>query len=264
MRKYILLAAALLLLLSCSANDPLRYAVPGSLELEFIPASAQQNWPAQFSAHLVITAEPEAGSFDPLEKDLTIKLEDSTYRASEVVEVPVGLPLFITVTATFSGETWSGQTVLSLAEGQTQTAVIQLTLAQPNIVSFPDSLLEAAVRQAINKPIGDILVSDINTLDTLEASQLGIADLSGMEYMSSLSWVNLAFNQISDLIPLTGLTALSWLDLTENQVSELQPLVNNPGLGTGDELWLEFNPLGPNAFNDQIPQLIARGVIVHY
>jgi len=41
-------------------------------------------------------------------------------------------------------------------------------------------------------------------------------------------------------------------------------LVQNEGLGTGDEVALNENPLSPDSINIYIPQLEARGVTVDY
>jgi len=40
--------------------------------------------------------------------------------------------------------------------------------------------------------------------------------------------------------------------------------VQNAGLGTGDEVYLEVNPLSSDSINVYIPQLEARGVTVIY
>lgn len=111
-------------------------------------------------------------------------------------------------------------------------------------VVFPDPNLEAAIRQAIAKPAGDIYTSDLAGLEGLDASERGIADLTGIE-------------QCPDII---------WLDLSGNQVVDISPLVNNSGLGTGDEVWLDGNLLalweGAKDLND-IRTLENRGITVH-
>jgi hypothetical protein len=40
-------------------------------------------------------------------------------------------------------------------------------------------------------------------------------------------------------------------------------LVQNEGLGIGDEIWLQSNPLSSDSINIYIPQLQARGVAVY-
>ena len=91
-------------------------------------------------------------------------------------------------------------------------------------VNFPDPNLQAAIRQAIGKPTGDIYQSDLAGLTALNASERGIANLSGLEHCSGLTYLNLFFNQIGDISPLSGLTSLTFLNLWDNQISDISPL----------------------------------------
>jgi len=49
-------------------------------------------------------------------------------------------------------------------------------------VIFPDPSLETAVREAISKPSGDILASDLQGLEHLYAWEMGIAEIVGLEH----------------------------------------------------------------------------------
>ncbi len=134
-------------------------------------------------------------------------------------------------------------------------------------VTFADPNLEAAVRDAIAIPTGPIYSSDLGELTYLDASEKNIADLTGLEYatslttlnlvnnqindisplvdLTSLTTVNLWFNQITDISPLTDLTSLTTLNLVNNQIIDISPLANLTGL-TG--LWLldnQINDISP-------------------
>ena len=77
--------------------------------------------------------------------------------------------------------------------------------------------------------------------------------------------LNLAVNEIRDLTPLTGLANISVLNLRYNLISDISPLLDNTGLGTGDQLWLNNNPnLSDYSIDSLIPRLEARGVTVYY
>jgi hypothetical protein len=93
-------------------------------------------------------------------------------------------------------------------------------------VDFPDFNLEAAIREAIGKPTGDIYASDLEGLTSLDAMEMNITDLTGLEHATSLISLNLWDNQISDTSPLTNLTSLKDLALLENQISDISPLAN--------------------------------------
>ena len=79
-----------------------------------------------------------------------------------------------------------------------------------------------------------------------------------------LSSLHLLGNRIEDLAPLAEATSLWLLSLSNNRVVDVGNLVANPGLGDGDSIWLEGNPLGPDALQTHIPELESRGVKVTY
>jgi len=94
------------------------------------------------------------------------------------------------------------------------------------VISFADPNLEAAVREAIDKPEGDILQSDVAELRELDASEpeqpeRKIASLDGMENLTSLTVLRLGGNQISNLSALKGFTQLKELRLGGNQLSDM-------------------------------------------
>jgi len=109
-------------------------------------------------------------------------------------------------------------------------------------ISIPDAGLEAVIRAAIGKPTGGILESDLKGITSLDASRKGIRNLSGLQYCTGLTQLNLAYNQIADIKVLT----------------------QNNGLGSGDTVRLEFNPLNDVSMNTYIPQLQSRGVDVSW
>jgi len=55
-----------------------------------------------------------------------------------------------------------------------------------------------------------------------------------------------------------------WLYLQNDLITNIYPLVQNGGLGTGDRVYLDGNPLSDDSINIYIPELVARGVIVSY
>ncbi len=92
-------------------------------------------------------------------------------------------------------------------------------------VVFPDPNLEAAVRDALNKPSGDVTCADMQSLSELKANRRAIENLEGLQNAVNLTTLDLAGNYISDLTPLQGLTNLTKLDLFYNTyVTDLTPL----------------------------------------
>ena len=113
--------------------------------------------------------------------------------------------------------------------------------ASQEAVHFPDPNLEAAVREAIDKPTGNIYPSDLAELTSLYAWDKNITDLDGLEHC-------------------IGLTRLTFRN---NNISDISPLVNNPGLGDGDTVDLRDNPLSLQSTNTYIAQLQNRGVTIY-
>ena len=87
---------------------------------------------------------------------------------------------------------------------------------------FPDKNLESAIRNALNKLLGEKLTTDdLVNLTTLSAGDSNITDLSGIEYCINLNGLNLPNNIISDIYPLFSLDNLVSLNLENNQISQI-------------------------------------------
>lgn len=110
------------------------------------------------------------------------------------------------------------------------------------VVTFADSNLEAAIREAIDKPEGNIKASDLANLTHLEPGGRGISDLSGIECCAELKGLYIWDNQISDISPLVNLTSLEGLEFGNNQISDISPLA--------DLTSLEHLGLGANEIRD--------------
>ncbi len=93
-------------------------------------------------------------------------------------------------------------------------------------VIFPDSNLEAAIREAIDKPEGPIYASELEGLSPLDASGRNITDLTGLEYCTNLTKLDLCYNQISDISLLASLPSLRSLNLGGNSISGITPLAS--------------------------------------
>jgi Leucine-rich repeat (LRR) protein len=112
-------------------------------------------------------------------------------------------------------------------------------------VIFPDPNLEAAIREAINKPDGAIFAPDLEELTILSVENSEIKDITGLEYCTNLQNLSLYSNQITDISPLSGLTNLQMLFLDINQITDISPL---SGLTN-----LQMLRLGSNQIKDISP-----------
>ena len=92
-------------------------------------------------------------------------------------------------------------------------------------VNFPDPGLEAAIRDAIGKPTGDILDTDLIGLAQLNANSRSISNLEGIQNCVDLTNLDLGWNWITDISPLSALANLTVLDLHGNNwITDISPL----------------------------------------
>jgi len=106
------------------------------------------------------------------------------------------------------------------------------------IVLFPDTCLEAAVREHANVPEGDIYYSALLGLSSFQAEARDITSLSGLEYLRNLEHLHLQHNHIRFLWPLQHMTNLRFLYLWSNVITDIDPLSGLTGL---QSLHLDIN-----------------------
>ena len=112
--------------------------------------------------------------------------------------------------------------------------------------TIPDANLRAVIEDALGKASGaPITVAEMETLTSLDARDKGIRSLTGLEFATNLTSLNLSpdaengpINRVSDLSPLSGLTNLTRLNLGRNRVSDISALA---GLTNLTELGLWAN-----------------------
>jgi len=108
------------------------------------------------------------------------------------------------------------------------------------------------------------LLSNLSSLDQLYLGQNQITALGVLSSLPNLQWLALDYNDIVDITPLTSLGNLSRLNLRNNSIADIAPLVANAGLGNGDEVDLQNNPLSYQSINVHIPDLRDRNVTVYW
>ena len=119
-------------------------------------------------------------------------------------------------------------------------------------VVFSDLALEDAVRGAIGKPFGLLMRSDLLGLLELDARGLGISDLTGLEYCTNVTFLDLDDNNIADLTPLANLDNLEFLYLENNDITNITPLAGlfylNQVTLFSNQVW-DISPLVDNALH---------------
>ena len=98
---------------------------------------------------------------------------------------------------------------------------------------------------------------------SLSGSALTALKASSLRGLSNLEELSVDRNAIADISSLSSLTRLRELYLANNLISDVAPLVENAGLGAGDYVRLDGNPLSADALAVDIPALRRRGVKVN-
>ena len=152
------------------------------------------------------------------------------------------------------GTTPGRNTVRATAVEVRQPVIFTITAIGANSpVVIRDVNLRARIAKTLNKPVGvQLTAGDMLALTELEAPNANIRDLTGIEHAYNLKELSLGGeyveeeqrnsynNAISDLSPIQGLTQLMWLDLSGNEISDVSPLA---GLTQLTSLRLYKNPL---------------------
>ena len=107
-------------------------------------------------------------------------------------------------------------------------------------------------------------LAGLDALTGLYLNTNNVSNVAPIAELDSLTSLGLSYNAISDITPLVGLESVSTLDLDDNIISDISPLLANEGLGSGDTLALEGNPLSARALETDIPTLRERGVEVTF
>ena len=94
-------------------------------------------------------------------------------------------------------------------------------------VAISDENLAAAIREALDlAAAAEITTDDLLRLETLDAEEEEISDLTGIEHATNLIHLFLTDNNISDVSPLSNLTNLKTLFLADNPILDTSPLYN--------------------------------------
>ncbi|MED4014493.1 leucine-rich repeat domain-containing protein [Sutcliffiella cohnii] len=120
-----------------------------------------------------------------------------------------------------------------------------------NKVTFTDAKLKQAIQQQIGVT-RDIYESDMEQLTYLDASNMGISNLSGIEKATNLKVLYIFGNKIRNISYLSELTNLVDLDLDMNNISDVTPLRGLTNLVT---LWLANNPVADISSLDTLVNL---------
>jgi Leucine-rich repeat (LRR) protein len=116
-------------------------------------------------------------------------------------------------------------------------ATIVWLLSTPALAQCTDAKVQAMdaglltaisrARPATTTVSSPVTCRDLAALTTLDAQNLNIGSIAGLEYATNLTLLNLSGNGVRDLTPLEGLTNLNTFLLANNLIDDLTPLLKN-------------------------------------
>ena len=154
---------------------------------------------------------------------------------------------------------------ISAVRGLTNMTRLELSgnpITDVSAVAGLTNLTELYLRD--NSIIDISAMARLTNLTLLALPNNSISNISPLSGLTNLTGLFLSGNAVSNISPLSGLTDLTALDLEDNSIADISPLVENTGLGSGDRVWLEGNPLNSASINTHIPALQRRGVTVEF
>ena len=163
------------------------------------------------------------------------------------------LGLLVLENGTVKRDTWTEQfseVVFALDFPSRKTPIVdpQEEIIPGATVHIPDVNLREAIAEALGKPPGiPITVEEMATLERLRAWDVGISDLTGLEFATNLDTLLIGGSLMPDLSPIAGLTQLSHLRIPGSKISDISPLTELKNLGALEIYGNEISDISPLA-----------------
>ena len=189
----------------------------------------------------------------PLPNPLVVKVIDQNGIALEDIVVTFTVTAgggTLSATRTMTDENGRAQSTLTLGSNlgtnTVEVSVAGITVSFNAVVGppvdLPDANLRAVVETALGKAEGKpIAPSEMAALTRLEAPEVGVRNLTGLEHAINLTYLDFWKSSVSDLSPVAGLTNLAHLGFAANNaISDVSALV---GLTNLTALFLNGNSI---------------------
>ena len=97
------------------------------------------------------------------------------------------------------------------------------------VAEIPDPALRGHIEEWLGKGAGwPITVEELSRISALNASNLDVEDLSGLELLTSVARLDLRGNAIADVRPVAAMVSLKFLHLDGNHLKDIAPLAGLP------------------------------------
>ena len=135
-----------------------------------------------------------------------------------------------------------GKTIIMATTVDGNKTALCEVVVDDQIINFNDKTLSMYIIWVIpNKPNNsEIYKSELLKIKNFQVSKSSIKDLTGIDNLTNLTYLNLDWSPLEDISQLSQLTNLTTLKLYNNKISDLSPL---KGLINLEKLWLSDNKI---------------------
>ena len=219
--------------------------------------------------HPAATIEvPAETQFGPFEVSITFSEDVTGFASSDILltgTATAAITDFTGTGSTYTAEitpTTEGEVIIQVpAEGaQDAAANGNLSATAPGVTIFPVWMPDANLRTVVREELGFAELAiftqeDMLDLTLLYAEQREITKITGLEYATELTELNLNYNTVEDISPLAPLTQLTTLTLKGNLITLLTRTETEfEGISVFEELTLLTTlDLGINQIDDIAP-----------
>ncbi len=185
-------------------------------------------------------------------------LQELDVSSNELASIDVVSHLHALVSLSFSSNSVSS---LAAVAGLSHLTLLDASYNHVSDLSALAQLTGVTQLYLAKNSVSDVhALSGLTSLVRLSLSLNALADASPLAGLPALTTLALDGNQLTDANVVTGLTSLHTLWLQDNAITSLAPLIANPGLGSGDEIAVQGDPLSDCS---QVQTLKGRAAYVN-
>ena len=165
----------------------------------------------------------------------------------------LGLQTLTVANGTVKRDAWTSNfddmiSVLNTPDSVLPPVVQRPELIPGQLVNIPDPNLRTAIAEALGKASDALITAEeMATLEHLRAWEMGISDLTGLEFATNLDSLLIGGSLMPDLSPIAGLTQLSHLRIPGSKISDISPLTELKNLGALEIYGNEISDISPLA-----------------
>jgi Leucine-rich repeat (LRR) protein len=105
-----------------------------------------------------------------------------------------------------------------------------VTVYEPNPLLAVEAIEDLALERCLQQTLTDAKANELNSLESVNCSDAGIASLAGLEQFNGIRSLKLSGNAIRNLLVLERLTELEQLWLDNNNIVDPIPVLRIPSL----------------------------------